>query len=172
MDKGQLDNVTQLLEEIVEDNTTLVESTSRILQGQDSLRTDVMRGLEQARRDFSGNLTFYAVKEVCQELLPPLTAIEAMLQQADFSDAETIKNHVNSLAITLQTVLKRLGLEKIPIAPGEQSFDPHFHLCTHRVAAEESPFPTAAPHTIIRVVENGYTINGRIISPVKVEVQL
>ena len=91
MNEEQLDHVTQLLEEIVEDNTTLVESANRILEAQNNLRTDMIRGLEQARRDFSENLTFYAVKEVCQELLPPLTAIEAMLQQMDVVERDCRK---------------------------------------------------------------------------------
>lgn len=170
MDDKRLETLTQLLEEIVEDNTALVNSAGHILEAQDRLRADVTRELGQVRQDFANHLTFYVVKDVCQELLPPLTAIETMLEEADFADEVTIRNHVESLVITVHTVLQRLGLEKIPVVPGEEAFDPNYHECVRRVEPEESPFPDATPHTIVSVVENGYIVDGRIVRPAKVEV--
>jgi molecular chaperone GrpE (heat shock protein) len=64
-----------------------------------------------------------------------------------------------------------MGAEKISVSPGEEVFDPAIHLCVRLLAPEESPFPGALPRTVVRVVEDGYTLGGRVLSPAKVEVQ-
>src|ERR1039458_6460181 len=100
----RLKEMHQLLDELAEDNTAVAGSINRIRESQDQLRADLARELASLRGDFSGALTYRVLKDVCNELIPPLVAIENMLTQADFDDPATIRNHVDSLAISLRSV--------------------------------------------------------------------
>ncbi|MFQ5676804.1 MAG: nucleotide exchange factor GrpE [bacterium] len=163
--------MAKLLDEVAEDNTAMVGVINRVLETQEALRSDIFREFEGLRNEFAGALTYRVLKDLCKELISPLTAMEAMLQEADFSDTQTIRSHVESLVITLNSVLSRMGAEKISISPGEEVFDPNRHRCVRVLTPEESPFPSAPPRTVVQVVEDGYTLAGRILSPAKVEVQ-
>ena len=166
-----LENMAKLLDEVAEDNTAIVGGINRVLETQEALRSDMLREFERLRNEFAGALTYRVLKDICKELISPLAAMEAMLQEADFSDTKTICSHVESLVITLNSVLSRMGAEKISISPGEEIFDPNRHRCVRVLTSEESPFPSAPPRTVVQVVEDGYTLAGQILSPAKVEVQ-
>jgi molecular chaperone GrpE (heat shock protein) len=127
--------------------------------------------METLREEFLGSLSYRALKDLCGELIPPLAAMEGILEQGDFTDAAAMRGHVASLIITLQSVLTRMGAEKISVAPGEAVFDPKYHRCVRLLAPSSSPFPSAPPRTVVRVVEDGYTLGGKILSPAHVEVQ-
>ncbi|MCI0487094.1 MAG: nucleotide exchange factor GrpE [Blastocatellia bacterium] len=167
----RLDRMAELLDEIAEDNTAVVGAINRLLDQQEGLRADLIREVSALREDYSGSLVYRAMKDCCGELIPPLAAMESILQKADFADAATIRGHVESLALTLRNVLSRMGAEKIPISPGEEMFDPNRHKCVQLLAPASSPFPSALPRTVVRVVEDGYTLAGRVLMPAKVEVQ-
>jgi molecular chaperone GrpE (heat shock protein) len=167
----QMEKMSSLLEEIAEDNTVMVGSLNRVLEMQESLRVEFLHETETLRQEFLGSLSYRALKDLCGELIPPLSAMEAMLEQGDFTDAAAMRGHVSSLIITLQSVLSRMGAEKISVAPGEVLFDPNYHRCVRLLTPSESPFPSAPPRTIVRVVEDGYTLGGKILSPAHVEVQ-
>lgn len=168
---GRLESMATILNEIAEDNTALVGSLNRVVATQETLRSDLVREMGLLRDDFAGALAFRALKDLCVELISPLAAMEAMLQQADFADPQAIRGHVESLVITMHSVLSRMGAEKIPISLGEELFDPSRHRCVRVLAPAASPFPSAPPRTIVRIVEDGYTLAGRMLSPAKVEVQ-
>jgi molecular chaperone GrpE len=168
---ARLDGISQLLEELVEDNTAVAGSLSRVIETQETLRSDLVREMAQLREEFAGALSYRVLKDLCGELIRPLGAMEAMLEGADFTDAATIRGHVTSLVVTLRSVLSRMGAEKISVAPGEAVFDPNRHRCVRLLAPEESPFPSVPPRTVVRVVEDGYTLAGRLLIPAHVEVQ-
>lgn len=167
----QIEKMSSLLEEIAEDNTVMVGSLNRVLEMQEALRVEFLRETETLRQEFLGSLSYRALKDLCGELIPPLAAMESMLERGDFTDAAAMRGHVASLIITLQSVLSRMGAEKISVAPGEAVFDPNYHRCVRLLAPSESPFPSAPPRTVVRVVEDGYTLGGKILSPTHVEVQ-
>lgn len=166
-----LQEMAELLEEVAEDNTTLVSNMNRVLENQESLRSDVFREFGLLRQELVGSLRYQALKDICREIATPLGAMETMLEQADFSDAETTRSHVNSLVITLQNILSQMGVEKISINPGSDLFDPHYHKCVGLCLPGDSPFPDAPQHTIVRIIEDGYLLSGYMLSPAKVEVQ-
>ena len=166
-----LENIANLLDEIAEDNTATVGIINRVLETQEALRSDVTHEIELLRNEFASALVYRVLKDLCKELISPLAAIETMLQEADFSDTQTIRGHVESLVITLNSVLSRMGAEKISISPGEEVFDPNRHRCVRVLTPKESPFPSTPPRTVVHVVEDGYTLAGQILSPAKVEVQ-
>jgi molecular chaperone GrpE (heat shock protein) len=94
-----------------------------------------------------------------------------MLKEDDFSDPTVVRGHVGALAETIRNVIHRMGAEEIAVSAGEDFFNPERHFCLRLVSPDESPFPSAAPRTVVRVVENGYLLGGRILAPARVEVQ-
>jgi molecular chaperone GrpE (heat shock protein) len=167
----RLDQISKLLEEVVDDNTAVVASMNRLSQVQESLGSDVAREISALRTELTGALNYRTLKDLCTELIGPLAAMEAMLDVADFSDTEAIAGHVRSLSVTLRGVLDRMGAEKVVIALGDDLFDPNRHRCVGVLDPEDSPFPVAAPRTVVRVVEDGYLLDHRLLTPATVEIQ-
>jgi molecular chaperone GrpE (heat shock protein) len=168
---SRLEQITKLLEEMVDDNTIVVAELKRLSHAQQSLSSNVERDLSVLRRELAGMLTYHALKDLCTELIGPLAAMEAMLERADFADPETIAGHIRSLSVTLRAVLARMGAEKVTIAVGEELYDPNRHRCVGVVTPDSSPFPDAAPHTVVRVIEDGYLLDRRPLSVPAVEIQ-
>jgi molecular chaperone GrpE (heat shock protein) len=167
----RLEKISKLLEEMVDDNTAVVAELKRLNHAQQGLGSDVERELSALRREFAGALTYRALKDLCTELVDPLTAMEGMLERADFADPETIAGHVRSLSVTLRAVLGRMGAEKVTVAIGEELYDPNRHRCVGVVTPDSSPFPDAAPRTVVRVVQDGYSLDRRPLTPPAVEIQ-
>lgn len=184
--RERLDQVLRLLEEIADDNTAVVAGISEIRAAQEATvaaaqaaasaaaqaaAADAAREVSLLRADLSGTLVHRALKDLCTELVGPLAAMDAMLEQADFSDPQTVAGHVRGLSVTLRNVLARMGAERIAVAVGKELFDPVHHRCAGVCAPLTSPFPDAPPRTVVRVVEAGYVLGGRLIRPAVVEIQ-
>jgi molecular chaperone GrpE (heat shock protein) len=169
--KEQLAQLAQLTHEIVEDNLNLATALGRLRDGQEQVRSDLLREIGLLRDEFSGATSFRALRELCREIGPILTAIDALLEAEQPVEPEILTNHVASLSITLHRVLERLGAEQILVDIGSELFDPARHQCVALVQPENSPYPEAPPRSIVRVLEHGYTAGGKVITPSKVEVQ-
>ncbi len=171
MENEQLQELSKLIEEIVEDNMSLAETLGRLRDGQDQLRADLVREIGSLREEFKGAVSFRVLRELCREMAPTIAATEALLAQDNLDDPDLLKSHVSSISLTLTSILQRLGADKIPVNLGEEQFDPSRHLCVRLVKPEESPFPNAMPRRFVRIVEDGYMVADKIITPVKVDVQ-
>ena len=171
MEEGTANKVVDLMEEVAEAQTGLMAASNRILEEQAFLRGELGRQCDMLRQDFAQDLAYRTLKDLCKELAPPLSAMEAILAGADFADPAVIRGHVESLVVTMRSVMSRMGAEKIAISPGEDTFSPDRHMCHSVVAPDASPFPSAPPRTIVRIVEDGYVLGGRILTPARVEVQ-
>lgn len=167
----RLDRIGTLLEEVVEDNTAMTTSMNQLSQAQRALSADLTRELTSLRRDLAAGLAYRTLKDLCVELIGPLSAMQAMLDRADFADPEAVAGHVRSLALTLHGVLGRMGAERIVVAPGEELFNPNKHRCVGQVEPDRSPFPDAPPRTVVRVLEDGYLLDQRLLMPALVEIQ-
>ena len=167
----RLDEIRALLEEVAEDNTALVARLDEFRHQQAGQSGDALREIAALRSDLSGALAFRALRDLCTELIGPLSAIDAMIERADFADPVAIAGHVRSLSVTLSGVLTRMGAEKVPIDVGAELFDPGRHRCVGTVDPADSPFPDAAPRTVVRVVQDGYLLHDRPLTPVTVEIQ-
>lgn len=168
---ARLEQVTKLLEEIVDDNTVVVAELKRLNHALQGMGSDVERELSALRGELAGALAYRALKDLCTELTGPLTAMEQMLERADFADPERTAGHIRSLSVTLHAVLARMGAEKVTIAVGEELYDPHRHRCVGVVTPDRSPFPDAAPHTVVRVIQDGYALGLRPLTAPAVEIQ-
>lgn len=64
-----------------------------------------------------------------------------------------------------------MGATRMSIVSGETPFDPNLHRCVSRIAPARSPFPDAAPRTVVRVVEDGFLLDERVLVAASVEIQ-
>ena len=63
-----------------------------------------------------------------------------------------------------QNILKNRGLEQIKVKEGEEKFNPQFQ---EAVAEEESD---KEPQTILEVIEDGFTLHGKVVRATKVKI--
>ena len=110
----------------------------------------------------------YAIQRFGRDLLGVADNLERALQAAP-RDAEdsAVKNLVLGIEMTereLQQVFERNGLKKVDPAEGAK-FDPHLHQ-----AMMEEAVPGAAPGAVVRVLQAGYELYGRIVRPALVVV--
>jgi molecular chaperone GrpE (heat shock protein) len=159
------------LEEVAEDNMALSRAIKGVSDHQESLRTDVCREIDRLRTDVAGELLSQALRHYCRELSPALSAVERMLADADLADAAVTRQHLESLAMTLQSALLRMGIERLDVAVGRDPFDSRVHDCVRTCTAEDSPIPDAARGVVVLVQEHGYVVHGKIAQPAKVWVQ-
>lgn len=167
----RLDRIATLLDEVVDDNTAVTTSMNQLSQAQRALSADVTREISGLRKELASGLAYRTLKDLCVELIRPLGAMEDMLRRADFSDTEAVAGHVRSLVLTLNGVLNRMGAERIAVGVGEELFNPARHRCVGVVDPGTSPFPDAPPRTVVRLLEDGYVFEDRLLSPVAVEIQ-
>jgi molecular chaperone GrpE (heat shock protein) len=158
-------------EELAEDYIALRQTVKKIADAQESVRLVMLQEICELRSQVSGELTAHFLRNCCRELAPVLNALQSMLAESDFSDPQTIRQHVESLAITLGAAFGRMGLERIPITVGTDLFDSQMHDCVRICTPLDSPFPEAPSRTIVRIQEPGYTIQNRPAIPARVWVQ-
>lgn len=171
MAKDKLEHLTGLVEEMVQDNTSLFDVLNRVRAEQEQTRASLLQEISLMRDAFDGAASFRVLREMCRELNPTLAAMQSLIDQGDFSDPEIIRGHVTSLVISMNAILQRMGAEKISVNLGVDAFDPNLHLCVRLLSPAESPFPLAPARTVVRVIEDGYTAAGKVIIPAKVDVQ-
>ncbi len=125
----------------------------RVLAEFDNFRKRAARDLESARA--------YAVERFAQELLPAIDGFELALANAQHADAKSL---LDGQAATHRLLLK--AFEKAGIAeldPAGKPFDPAAH---EAMLAE--PSAALAPNTVVRTVQKGYLLNGRVLRPARV----
>ncbi len=106
----------------------------------------------------------FANQELIRQVLPFVDNLERSLQHAD--EAKNIDALKEGIEMTIKDFLKTLeksGLEMIP-AEGEP-FDPNVH---EAIMQEERS--DMEPNTVIRELQRGYKLHGRVIRPATVTV--
>lgn len=101
----------------------------------------------------------YGVEKLIKSLLPVVDGLVRGLQGPKPND-EVGKQMREGMMITLQMIEKTLGGFGVqPIDPSDgESFDPARHEAMSMVEDEESK-----PNSVIKVLERGYELNGRVI---------
>jgi molecular chaperone GrpE (heat shock protein) len=168
---ASLPQLRQALEEVAEDNMALLRAVRCVGDDQQMLRSDLCRELDRLRSDVEGELLSAGLRQHCRELSPVLGALERMLAYADLSDTATMRAHLQSLLLMLESALRRMGIERQSIEVGQDRFDSLVHECVHACSAADSPIPEAARGVIVFVQEPGYLVQGRVAQPAKVWVQ-
>jgi molecular chaperone GrpE len=125
----------------------------RVLAEFDNYRKRASRDLESARA--------YAVERFAQELLPALDGFELAIANSANADARSL---LEGQAATHRLLLK--AFEKAGIAelnPSGGAFNPAEH-----EAMMAEPTSAQAPNTVLRTIQKGYLLNGRVLRPARV----
>ena len=145
---------------LLEEKASLQDRLLRALAEAENTRRQAARTAEEARR--------FAIADFARELLIVIDNLQRTIDAADGQgpsareNATLIEGVQATLRVLLQT-LERFGVRRIE-ALG-QRFDPNLH-----EAVMEVDDPTQPPGTVTQVVEDGYTIHGRLLRPARVVV--
>ena len=121
----------------------------------DNVRKRAQRDIEAANR--------YGLERFAAELLPVQDSLELAIRSADQreGDLSSLKQGQEATLKLLAKALDKLGVT--PIRPLGEPFDPARH---EAMLAQESA--TAAPDTVLQVVQTGFELNGRLLRPARV----
>jgi molecular chaperone GrpE len=160
----------------IEDEAVATEAVDvgSLLKENASLRDRLLRALadaENTRRQANrtaGDARRFAIADFARELLVVVDNLQRTVDAADGqaplrrNNATLIEGVQATLRFLLGT-LERFGVRRIS-ALGER-FDPNLHEAVMEVDDAAQP-----PGTVARVVEQGYTIHGRLLRPARVVV--
>ena len=108
----------------------------------------------------------YAIQRFARDLFEPADNLERALQAAPREDADPgVHNFVLGIEMTekaLRSAFDRNGLKRID-PPAGGKFDPHLHQ-----AMMEQEDPTAEPGSVLRTMQAGYELFGRVVRPAMV----
>jgi molecular chaperone GrpE len=121
----------------------------------DNVRKRAARDIEQARK--------FGVERLAADLLPVVDSLEMGLEAANSVAARTLLEGQQATLRLLKSALERAGVTEL--SPEGQPFDPQLH-----EALSIEPAHSAEPGTVIRVVQKGYQLQGRLLRAARVVV--
>jgi molecular chaperone GrpE len=119
----------------------------------DNIRKRAARDVEQAHR--------YALEKFAQELLPVRDSLELAAASAPNADVASLIAGQDATSKLLARAFEKFSIKGIE--PVGEPFDPQRH---EAMAMQESA--TAAPDSVLHVVQRGYELNGRLLRPARV----
>jgi molecular chaperone GrpE len=142
------------------ENASLRDRTLRALADAENAR----RQAERTARD----TRLYAISDFARELLPVADNLQRTISTAEQHGARSVEDSallegVRATYNILMGTLERFGVKKVD-ALGAR-FDPKLH-----DAIMEMEDPSHPPGTVVRVLEDGYTIHDRLLRPARVVV--
>jgi molecular chaperone GrpE len=119
----------------------------------DNVRKRAQRDIEAANR--------YGLEKFAAELLPVKDSLELAVENSGRADARSLREGQEATLQLLSRALEKLGVTVID--PVGEPFDPARH---EAMMAQESK--TAEPNSVLKVVQRGYELNGRLLRPARV----
>ena len=119
----------------------------------ENVRRRAVRDVESAHR--------YGLEKFASELLQVLDSLEAGLEVGQKADASTLLAGKQATLKLLQRAFEKFNIAEIN--PEGAPFDPQLH---EAMAMEESS--RAEPNSVLKVVQKGYQLNGRLLRPARV----
>ena len=114
----------------------------------------------------SNDARAYAIQRFARDMFEPADNLERALQAAPRDDVDpAVHNFVLGIEMTekaLRSAFDRNGLKRIDPAAGAK-FDPHLHQ-----AMMEQEEPGAEPGAVLRTMQAGYELFGRVVRPAMV----
>src|ERR1700730_2350952 len=143
---------------LVAENASLRDRLLRALADAENTRQRAQRAAEDARQ--------YAIADFARELLTVSDNLQRTIDAAARHQPETVEDAaliggVRATERLLQHTLQRFGIRKIDTLG--KRFDPTLHEAVAGVDDPRSP-----PGAVVRVAEEGYTINDRLLRPARV----
>ncbi len=119
----------------------------------ENVRKRSAREVESARQ--------YGVERFAADLLPVADTLSLALESAGSADAATLAQGQEATLRLLHKAFERAGL--VQLDPQGQPFDPAQHEAMAMQASAEYP-----PHTVLKVIQKGWLLNGRLLRPARV----
>lgn len=149
------------LEALREENAALKDQALRALAEAENARRRAQKDREDARK--------FAISGFARDLLPVADnlrrALDSVSEELAGLDPK-VQNLLDGIEATERELIK--GLERHGVKPIEamgKAFDPNMHEVMFEMPAGGQP-----AGTVLQVVENGYTLQGRILRPARVGV--
>ena len=119
----------------------------------ENVRKRAARDVEHAHK--------FALERFGKELLAVRDTLEMGLAAAENASVESLIEGKMATLKLLTTVMSQFGIEEID--PEGEPFDPEFH-----EAISMQPSNDVEPGSVAKVVQKGYTLNGRLLRPAMV----
>ena len=118
----------------------------------ENVRKRTVRDVEHARK--------YALEGFGRDMLAVVDSLEMGLSAAAATDAskDTLVQGSEATLKLLGTTLERFGI--VVINPEGEPFDPEWH-----EAISLQPSRDAEPGSVLKVIQKGYSLNGRLLRP-------
>jgi molecular chaperone GrpE len=149
----ELERLQQALTEADERAKNHYEQYLRAVAELDNVRKRAQRDIEAANR--------YGLEKFAAELLPVKDSLELAVQNAGRAEAKSLREGQEATLQLLSRALEKLGVTMID--PAGEPFDPTRH---EAMMTQESA--TAEPDSVLKVVQPGYELNGRLLRPARV----
>ena len=150
---AELERLQQALTDAEERARGHWEQYLRAVAELDNVRKRAQRDIEAANR--------YGLEKFVLELLPVKDSLELAVENAGRADSASL---VAGQQATLQLLDKALkGQDVKTLDPLGEPFDPARH-----EAMMAQPSTSAEPNSILKVVQSGYELNGRLLRPARV----
>ncbi len=119
----------------------------------ENVRKRSAREVDEARQ--------YGIGRFASDLLPVADTLALALESAATSDAPTLAQGQEATLRLLQKAFERAGLSVVD--PAGQPFDPAQHEAIAMQPSADHP-----PHTVLQVIQKGWSLNGRLLRPARV----
>jgi molecular chaperone GrpE len=153
---SELDEVERLQQALVQADQRAKDHREQYLRAAaelDNVRKRAQRDIEAAIR--------YGLEKFAAELLPVKDSLELAVENAARADAKSLREGQEATLQLLSRALEKLGVTVID--PVGEPFDPARH---EAMMTQESN--TAEPNSVLKVVQPGYELNGRLLRPARV----
>jgi molecular chaperone GrpE len=149
----ELERLTQALAESEERARSHWEQYLRAVAELENVRRRAARDVEAANR--------YGLEKFIEELLPVRDSLELAVQNAPQADARSLAQGQEATLKLLNKALEKLGVTVFE--PLGEPFDP-----ARQEAMMMQESATAEPNSVLKVVQPGYELNGRLLRPARV----
>ncbi|MEO6186922.1 MAG: nucleotide exchange factor GrpE [Steroidobacteraceae bacterium] len=146
----------ELRQQLAESQALAAQHRDQLLRAAaelDNIRKRAARDVDQAHR--------YALEKFAQELLPVRDSLELAAASAPGADVASLIAGQDATIKLLARAFEKFSI--MGIEPVGEPFDPQRH---EAMAMQESV--TAAPDSVLQVVQRGYELNGRLLRPARV----
>src|SRR5688572_6893167 len=103
----------------------------------------------------------YGIERFASNLLPVADTLALALESSPKADAATLAEGQEATLRLLLKAFESAGLAVID--PAGEPFDPALH-----EAMAMQPAPEVPPHSVVKVVQKGWLLNGRLLRPARV----
>jgi molecular chaperone GrpE len=150
---GDVEALRQALATAEESTRTQRDLYLRAAAELDNVRKRAQRDIESAHR--------YAIEGIAADLLAVRDGLDLGVRNGASADARTLLEGQEATLKLLDRTFEKFSVKQLD--PAGQRFDPSLH---EAVLMQEST--SAAPNTVLQVVQPGYELKGRLLRPARV----